>query len=585
MPLSEALRGSSYFIKYFLPAFCRSFEFFFLSLYTIIFLFTLSYSKKNTMNNSLCIKMMGIMLCMSLSMQAQTNETIEKGPYEANWESLKQWKCPEWFRDAKFGIWAHWGPQCQAEDGDWYARGMYYEDHWQYKHHVERFGSPNDFGLKELCNAWKAEQWNPEELVRLYKSVGAQFFFTLGQHHDNFDLWNSTYQEWNSVNVGPRRDIVKEWAAACKKYDLPLGVSIHGAHTWTWLEPAQKFDGNLTKEDGYKPNADGTEKWWKGLDPQELYAQRHEHSTGWEKPGSIHSQWDWGNGASQPSEAFKMKLQNRVLQLINDYDPQMLYFDDTVLPFYGCDDQIGQNVLAHYYNHSANQHGGQAQVVPMGKILNDEQKQLMLWDVERGIPDRAQPLPWQTCTCIGQWHYDQGVYQQNRYKSAATVVRMLVDVVSKNGCLLLSIPIRGNGSIDEKEVAVLNGIKAWMDVNKESIVGTRPWKTFGEGPLAEAANPLNAQGFNEGFKYSSDDIRFNEKNGTLYATLMGWPDANKTIIKSLASLSPYYSGTPSNVKLLGYGPVAYSLEADGLHVTLPADRPGGNIAPVLAINF
>jgi len=524
-------------------------------------------------------------LFLALDIQAQANVAVEQGPYEAQWESLKQWECPEWFRDAKFGIWAHWGPQCQAEDGDWYARHMYYEGSGQYNYHLNHFGNPRDFGLKDLCNAWKAEQWNPEELVKLYKSVGAQFFFTLGQHHDNFDLWDSPYQEWNSVRVGPHRDIVREWTDACKKYDLPLGVSIHGSHTWTWLEASQQYDGNLTKEDGYVPNVDGTEKWWKGLDPQELYAQCHEHSTGWEKSGSIHSQWDWGNGASQPSEAFKMKLQNRILQLINDYDPQMLYFDDTVLPFYGCDDQIGQNILAHYYNHSANRHNGKVQVVPMGKILNDDQKQLMLWDVERGIPDRSQALPWQTCTCIGQWHYDQNVYKKNRYKSAATVIRMLVDVVSKNGCLLLSIPVKGNGTIDEKEVAVLNDIKAWMDVNKESLYGTRPWKIFGEGPLAEAANPLKAQGFNEGFRYTADDIRFNEKNGTLYATLMAWPKANTTVIRSLAVISPYYNGKIKKVKLLGYGAVKFKTSTDGLHVELPAARPGGDIAPVLAITF
>ena len=537
------------------------------------------------MRNQMKTLLTACLVGWAVNSQAQKNEPIEQGPYEANWESLKQWECPEWFRDAKFGIWAHWGPQCQAEDGDWYGRNMYFEGQGQNKYHVEHFGNPKDYGLKELCNDWKAEQWNPDELVRLYKSVGAQFFFTLGQHHDNFDLWDSPYQEWNSVRVGPHRDIVKEWAQACKKYNLPLGVSIHGAHTWTWLEIAQKYDGNLTREDGYKPNADGTEKWWKGLDPQELYAQQHEPSKGWENVRSIHDQWDWGNGASQPSEAYKMKLQNRIVQLINDYDPQMLYFDDTVLPFYGCDNQIGQNILAHYYNHSANRNNGRAMVVPMGKILNDQQKQLMLWDVERGVPDKAQELPWQTCTCIGQWHYDRSVYTQNRYKSAATVIRMLVDVVSKNGCLLLNIPVRANGTIDEKEVAILNGIKAWMDVNKESIFGTRPWKTFGEGPLAETAKPLKAQGFNEGFKYSSDDIRFNQKGATLYATLMAWPESNATVIKSLAKSSPYYNGKVRKVELLGYGPVKFKREADGLHVSLPSDRPGGDIAPVLAIKF
>ena len=541
---------------------------------------------KQTALNSMKRAALAAAFVMALPMQAQTRPdvAIEPGPFQPSWQSLEQWECPAWFSDAKFGIWAHWGPQCQAESGDWYGRGMYQEGSWQYKYHVEHYGSPAQFGMKDLCHAWKAERWDPDALIKLYKSVGAQFFFTLGQHHDNFDLWDSPYQEWNSVRIGPKRDIVGEWARACKKYKLPLGVSIHGAHAWTWFEPAQKFDGNLSKADGYQPNPDGTEKWWKGLDPQELYAQRHEHSRGWENTGSMQGQWDWQNGASLPSEAFKRKLQNRVLELINDYDPQILYFDDTVFPFYGCDDQVGLNILAHFYNHSANRHHGHQQVVATGKVLKDEHKRVMMWDVERGVPDRIQPEPWQTCTCIGSWHYDRGIYNRNGYKSAARVVHMLVDVASKNGCLLLSVPVRADGTIDEKEVAILHDLKAWMDVNKESIFGTRPWTTFGEGPLAEAANPLKDQGFNENIKYTSADIRFNVKKHTVYATLMGWPSNNTTTIKSFATASPHLKGQRvRSVKLLGYGKVSYTVGADGLHVNLPAARPGGNIAPVLAV--
>ncbi|MCM1311723.1 MAG: alpha-L-fucosidase [Bacteroides sp.] len=515
---------------------------------------------------------------------AQTNVAVKEGVFSPDWKSLSEWTCPEWFKDAKFGIWAHWGPQCQAEAGDWYARFMYYENSGAFNWHVEHFGEPEEFGLKDLCNAWKAEKWNPEELVALYKSVGARYFFTLGQHHDNFDLWDSPYQEWNSVNVGPKRDIVKEWSDACQKYGLPLGVSMHGSHTWTWMEKSQDYDGNLTKEDGYTLNEDGTEKWWKGLDPQELYAQRHPHSSGWENSGTIHSQWAWGAGASLPSEEYKMKFQNRVLQCINDYKPSMLYFDDTVLPFYGCDDQIGLNILSHFYNSSAEENGGDPQVVVMGKILENMHKQAMLWDVERGIPDRIQDEYWQTCTCIGDWHYNTSTYENNGYKSAQQVVDMLVDVVSKNGNMLLSVPIKGNGTIDEKEQAVLEGIKAWMDINSESVYGTRPWKTFGEGPLAEASNPLTSQGFNEGNNYSSEDVRFVQKDGTVYATIMRWPAGRLFTFESFAPVSKYYSGKVKSVQLLGHGNVEYSFSIDGLTVTLPTEKPN-DIAPVFAVIF
>jgi alpha-L-fucosidase len=514
-----------------------------------------------------------------LSTQAQTltDVSVAEGPFEPNWESLAGWQCPEWFRDAKFGLWAHWGPQCQAEAGDWYARHMYFPGQWQYDYHVSHFGDPSVYGLKELIRDWKAEQWNPDELIQLYASAGAKYFMTLGNHHDNFDLWDSPYQEWNSVNIGPKRDIVGEWAAACEKYGLPLGISIHASHAWTWLEGSQAYDGNLTK-------ADGVGQWWEGYDPQELYAQRHDHSTGWQNVGTIHSQWNWGNGASQPSAAYKQKFQNRVLQCIDKYHPRAIYFDDSVLPFYYCDNQIGYNILAHYYNQSANANGGQQDVVVMGKILNDDQKQRLLWDVERGIPDRCQDLPWQTCTCIGSWHYDRGVYDRNGYKSAGTVIRMLVDVVSKNGNLLLSIPVRGNGTIDEKERAVVLDIKAWMDVNKESIYGTRPWKTFGEGPLAEAVNPLNAQGFNEGFNYTAEDVRYVEKQGTVYATIMQWPTAGDFTFKAFGITAASYSGKVKSVKLLGYGDVAFTHNADGLTINVPATHPNP-IAPVFEITF
>ena len=519
-----------------------------------------------------------LLMMITLSANAQReNVTVETGAFGNTWESLSAWECPQWFKDAKFGIWAHWGPQCEAEAGDWYARFMYYQGSGAYNYHVSHYGNPATFGLKDLCNAWKAENWNPSELVNLYKSVGARYFMVLGNHHDNFDLWDSPYQEWNSVNVGPKKDLVGGWSEACHAAGLPLGVSIHASHAWTWLEPSQNYDGNLTK-------ADGAGKWWEGLDPQELYAQNHAHSFGWENSGTIHSQWDWGNGASQPSTAYKQKFQNRVLQMINDYNPDMIYFDDTAMPFYGCDDQIGQNILQHYYNHSAAQHDGKPEVVVTGKQLTTAQKDYMMWDVERGIPDRPQEKYWQTCTCIGDWHYSQSVYNNNSYKSGATVIRMLVDVVSKNGNLLLNIPVKGDGTIDNKERVVLADIKAWMDINSESIYGTRTWKTFGEGPLAEAANPMTAQGFNEGQAYSAQDVRYVEKDGKVYATIMAWPSAGSFSFKAFSIAETSYSGEVDKVTLLGGGDVEFTQDINGLNVTIPSVKPNA-IAPVFRITF
>ena len=264
-----------------------------------------------------------------------------------------------------------------------------------------------------------------------------------------------------------------------------------------------------------------------------------------------------------------MKFQNRVLECINTFHPDMIYFDDTVLPFYGCDESIGLNILAHYYNTSARLNGGRQQVVAMGKVLQEEHKELMMWDVERGAPDKAQEKYWQTCTCLGSWHYEQGIYNQNRYKSAQQVISMLIDIVSKNGNLLLSVPVRADGTIDDKEIAILEGIKEWMDVNGQAIYGTRPWKIFGEGPSAEANNPINAQGFNENNNYSAADIRFVQRNDTVFAFTMRYPEEKICTIKSFGTACKHCGEKVKDVSMPGYGSVAFTQDAEGLTINLP----------------
>ncbi len=503
-------------------------------------------------------------------------EPVAPGKFQANWESLKQYKAPEWFRNAKFGIWAHWGPQCQPGQGDWYARGMYNEGSAQYKWHVDNYGHPSKAGFKEVIHSWKAENWNPDKLVALYKRAGAQYFFAMANHHDNFDMWDSKYQEWNSVNVGPRKDILDGWAKAAKKYKLPLGLSVHAAHAWSWMETAQRsdkagpfkdipYDGKLTK-------ADGKGTWWEGLDPQELYAQNHALSEGSENINKIHSQWNWGNGVSVPSVAYCEKFYNRTIDMINRFKPELLYFDDTGLPLYPISD-AGLKIAAHFYNTNMTWNKGKLNAVLFGKVLTPEQKECLVWDVERGSPDNIQDLPWQTCTCLGDWHYNYATYENNRYKTGKTVIHMLVDVVSKNGNLLLNIPVRGDGTIDEKEIAVLEDIAAWMDINKESIFDARPWKIFGEGPSTETSNPMRAQGFNEGkVKMTAKDIRFNQKGKILYVTVMGNPGED-ILVKNLGTtLSPGVK--IKKVELLGSNAkLIWKQLADGLQISKPSVIP------------
>jgi len=503
-------------------------------------------------------------------------EPIASGKFEPTLQSLSQYKVPDWFRNAKFGIWAHWGPQCQPEQGDWFARGMYEEGSDYYKWFVQNYGHPSKAGFKEVIHDWKAQNWDPEKLVKLYKRVGAQYFFAMANHHDNFDLWNSKYQEWNSVRVGPQKDIIAGWAAAAKKQGLPFGLSVHASHAWMFYETAQKadtvgkykgvpYDGNLTK-------ADGKGTWWDGLDPQELYAQKHPLSTAFN--------WEWSNGCSIPSQAYCDKFYNRTMDLINKFNPDLLYFDDTSLPLSPISD-AGLKLAAHYYNHNMATHKGKLEAVMFGKKLTDDQKKCEVWDVESGVPDKAQNLAWQTCSCIGSWHYNRALYENNGYKSAATVIHMLVDIVSKNGNLLLNIPVRGDGTIDDKEVDVLEGIAAWMDINKESIFDTRPWKIFGEGPAIDAASSAKKEEFNAGkVKFSDKDIRYTQNGKVLYATTLGVPTGNVSL-KSLGKNKG--NAKIKNIEVLGSKEkLSWKQYADSLVIVKPKIIPN-NIAIVFKI--
>jgi alpha-L-fucosidase len=455
---------------------------------------------------------------------------------------------------------------------------MYQEGSWQYKIHLQKYGHPSKFGFKDVINEWKAGKWDPGELVQLYKNAGAKYFMAMANHHDNLDLYDSKYQpQWNATRVGPKKDLIAGWATAAKNNGLPFGVSVHASHAWRWYESAQRSD--KTGEyagipyDGKLTSADGKGKWWEGLDPQKLYAQNHPLSEESLDDNSIGKQWDWNNGAYPPSKAYIENFYNRTIDLIDKYNPDVVYFDDSQLPFWPISD-AGLRIAAHLYNKSIKDHGSLHAVIN-GKVLNEQQRKAMVWDIERGQANEIQPLPWQTDTCIGGWHYDRGLYERNGYKTAKTVIQTLVDIVSKNGNLMLNIPVRGDGSIDEKERKIVGEIGAWMKMNGDSIYGTRPWKIFGEGPAQQSAAALNAQGFNEGkgSPFTHEDIRFVVKGDVLYATSMGWPADGKLVIKSLAKNSGHF---PQQIHQIEWLPTGESLtferSEDRLVVSLPEKR-------------
>ena len=446
---------------------------------------------------------------------------IAAGLFQPNWESLTaHYECPEWFRDAKLGIWAHWSAQSVPEEGDWYGRNMYIQGNKQYDAHLKKYGHPSEFGFMEIDHLWQAEHWDPEALIELYIAAGAKYFVALANHEDNFDTYDSKYFDWNAVKVGPHKDIIGTWAKVVRAHGLPFGVSNHSSHAWHWFQTAYGYDAEGPKAgvryDAYRlTKADGKGKWWNGLDPQELYGGPR---AGMVLPDGFTSaktaiEWQdahnlpWTEAAPPDDPVFANRWFFRLQDLIDKYNPDFVYLDNTEFPF----GQIGLDIVAHYYNANIARHGGHLEGVLTAKGLKEGHDGSVVEDFERRIPDAIQVRPFETDTCIGQWHYKKDI----DYKPVGQVVRMLVDVVSKNGTMLLSIPQRGDGTIDTRETDFLKGLGAWTGVNGEGIYGSRPWTVYGEGPT-KIPPDRRGRGADSPIPYTPEDIRFTTKGGKVY---------------------------------------------------------------------
>ena len=476
---------------------------------------------------------------------------IAPGPFKGTRESLQQYRIPDWYRDAKFGIWAHWGPQSHAEYGDWYAKRMYEEGSRQYKYHCEKYGHPSKFGYKDLAQSWKAENFQPDYLVGLYKKAGAKYFCSMGVHHDNFDLWNSRFQtRWNAVATGPKKDVVGLFRKAAQKHGLKFAVSEHLAVSYHWFQTSHHADkqGPLAGVP-----YDGTDsKYW------DLYHETHEVPM--RPDGSRTDDWSPVNVPAK----WKMEYFNRIKDLIDNYQPDLLYTDGPI--FF---EEYGLSLVAHHYNQSARRHGGTPQTVYTSKRREDSTSGTCVLDLERGVVDKIWPDPWQTDTCVGQWHYNK----EAKYKTPKTCIDLLVDIVSRNGNLMLNFPLNSKGELDAEEMKILEGITAWMAVNNEGIYATRPWKIFGGGPGTEASAQGGA-GFNETKRkaLTAEDVRFTKKGDVLYAFCMGVPQ-KEAVIKPLATNGPEAPGKIRNVQLLGYkGKLTWKQDETGLRVEVPGEK-------------
>jgi alpha-L-fucosidase len=474
-------------------------------------------------------------------------------------------------------MWAHWTAQCVPEQGDWYARNMYIQGERAYKYHVKTYGHPSKVGFKEIDHLWKAEKWDPQRLISLYKRAGAKYFFAMGTHHDNLDMFDSTHTDWNAVKVGPKKDLVAIWAKIVRENGLRFGVSNHSSWANRWLQPAYGYDaeGPLAgvRYDAYTlTKEDGKGQWWEGLDPRDLYTENVVKIPAGMKTIAEMRAWISANTSlaksnPMPPAGFCENWYLRCKELVEKYEPDVLYFDTNELPI----DQYGLDVVAHYYNLSAAKNGGQANVVVNGKHILPNHVGAFVEDIERSTANAIRPEPWQTDTCIGDWHYSRDLYEQNRYATVNTIVAMLTDIVSKNGNLMLNIPLRGDGSIDDKEETFIAGLTAWMDVNSEGIYATRPWKIYGEGPSTAARPAARGPSREAPIPYTAQDIRFTTKGDSLYAFVGAWPESRTATIKSLASNSPHLSGAKvAAVSLLGFdGNLKFSQTNEGLSVDLP----------------
>jgi alpha-L-fucosidase len=503
-----------------------------------------------------------------VAMESPLEGLSGQGPYRPTWESLLQYECPEWYRDAKFGIWNHWSPQCVAEDGDWFARYMYVQGHKKYEFLIEHFGHPSRFGYKDLCAQWTLLNWDPEELMDLYVRAGAKFYVALANHHDGFDTWDSRHHPWNSVNVGPHLDVLGTWAAEARRRGLRFGATIHQAFNWNFFQVAHGADstGPLANKpyDGHLRLADGRGQWWEGLDPQRLYGPKHPSD-------------------ALPDVSYVKDFYDRTRDLIDQHNPDLLYFDTTLFPLgWG-----GMNIAAYYYNNSLSVNGGKMGAVANVKRVPPNLAKSVVADYERGLSGTILPHPWQSETCIGDWHYLRTLSTEpgefGGYMQPREIIHWLVDTVSKNGTFLLNIPGRPDGTIDSKERLILERLADWMKVNGEAIYATRPWNVFGEGPHLTAVTvngKLTAP-------FDAHDVRYtrNKSGSVVYAFALG-SSSEALLLHALGTTGTPAPGKVERVEQLGSTEtIQWKQEAGGLRIQPARQGPSGQPALVFKLNL
>jgi len=460
---------------------------------------------------------------------AEIDALVAQGPFKANWDSLSRHKDPKWFRDAKFGIYTHWGPVTVGSSwgppgSEWYGRAMYQESSPVYRYHYHRYAEPSKFGYKDIIPLFKGERFDPEAWADVFTRAGAKFAGPVAIHHDNYALWNSGLTRWNSVAVGPGRDVVGELEKAYRKRGLRFITTFHHGFAWRYYELAFAYDAS---------------------DPQysDLYTTRH--------PIGV-----------PPSTHFQDKWLALVYEVLRKYTPDLIWFD---IEFYEVIQRAYQQKLfATAYDWAA-RNDGTIGVTQKSRAVHEHTGIL---DFERGREDRLTPYPWLTDTSLSSWFY----VDDASFRSARDVIGILVDIVAKNGCLLLNIGPYEDGTLPKRGVDVLLAVGDWLRMNGEAIYETRPWITYGEGPTHNVGGASMSEYKDK--PYTAQDIRFTTRGNTLYAIALGWPGA-ELVIKSLTPQTQLWFGKIREVGMLGVQePLQWKQEPDGLRVRMPAPKPG-----------
>jgi len=460
----------------------------------------------------------------------KVDEIAARGPFQPSWDSLERTQVPDWYLDAKFGIFIHWGVySVPAFGSEWYPRQMYKADTAEFKHHLATYGPQAKFGYKDFIPLFTAGKFDAGRWARLFKDAGARYVVPVAEHHDGFPMYDCSFTDWSAAKMGPKRDIVGELAAAVRAEGLHFGVSSHRAEHWWFFDRGMLFDSDVRDKRNlglYGPARS-----------QELAEKQKE----------------------PPDKTFLDDWLARTSELVEKYRPELIWFDWWIeQPVF---EPYLRRFAAFYYNRGAEWGSGAA----INYKNESFPSRAAVLDLERGQLADIRPLFWQTDTAISKNSW--GYVQPQDYKTAGSIVDDLVDIVSKNGCLLLNIGPRPDGTIPEEEERILIEIGRWLEVNGEAVYGTRPWRVYGEGPTRVSEGMFTDT---KRAAFTGEDVRFTTKGETLYAIALAWPENRKIIVKSLAK----GAAVVGRVSLLGHdGKLEWKQTARGLELRLPEERP------------